>query len=110
MKFRNLNKKAIDLLHSKRNLKIKERRIYLLIKEHNDLCLMLKCFNEFWKRLFVFLFSFYVILIWMIVYVTVVYADLDLFPKLFMYMAMSGCICTFACISFNIFNISSEVI
>ena len=110
MKFRNLNIKSIELLNSKRNLKIKARRIYCLIKEHNNLCLMLNHFNIFWKRLLFLIFSFYVILIWSTVFIPVVYTGLDLIPRSFMYLVMIETIGTFFYISFILFNISSEVI
>ena len=109
MKFHNFNIKALDLLNSKLKLKIKARRIYLLIKEHNDLCFMLNRFNDFWKIFMVFTFSYYIVFIWSLAYPSIAYSNIDLFQKLFMWFSLSGSIVTFFNISFIIFSISSEV-
>ena len=109
MKFHKLNIKANELLNLKQSNKIKTRRIYCLIKEHNKLCLMLNNFNDFWKKLLVFVFSYYVLFIWFSFYVPTIYSDLKLIPRLFMHFNLVGVIVVFSCITFVIFNVSSEV-
>ena len=109
MKFHNLNIKASKLLTSKQNLKIKSRRIYLLIKEHNQLCLILNRCNDFWKIILILIVSFYVLLIWFAVYVPMIYSNLGLIQRLLMHLLLTEVIVIFACITFVISNVSSEV-
>ena len=104
-----MNVKAKSLVDSKVNPKIKARRIYLLIKYHDRLCLMLNGFNHFWKYLLIPILLFYVLLIWFSVYVPIIYLNLDLLPKLFMHFLLVEVIGIVACIVIIIFNVSIEV-
>ena len=110
MKFHNLNVEAKSLLHSKQNNKIKARNVYKLIKQHNEMRLLLNRFNDFWKYLLVSLISFYAFIIWFLLYVHIVYPNLDFLPKLFMYMYLFGIINLFAAVVLIIFNLSIQVI
>ena len=110
LKFHNFNIKAIKLLNSKLKRKIKVRRIYLLIKEHNGICFMLNRFNDFWKTLMVFIFSFYILLIWSMAYPSIVYSNINLFQRIYMWLCLIESIVAFFYISSIIFSISSEVI
>ena len=86
------------------------RKVYLLIKKHNALCLMLERFNDFWKFLLISVLSFYIIFIWFIVYVPIVYSKLEFITDLFMHLLLFEVIGMFACIVIIIFNVSKEVI
>ena len=84
--------------------------VYWLIKQHNELCLMLKRFNDFWKHLLVLVVSVYIIAIWFIVYGSTFYLKMDLIAKLLMCFVMVEVIGIFASIVIIIFSISAEVI
>ena len=109
MRFHNLNINGVELLNSKQNLKIKTRKIYPLIKEHNEICLMLNCFNVFWCKLLIFVYSFYILSIWTHIYVSFVYQNLSLIQKIFMSLLVAEFIGIFTCITIVIFNVSLEV-
>ena len=107
--FHNLNVKAKKLLNSKKNPKIKACKVYLLIKQHNDICLMLKRFNDFWKFHLLNSMSFYVILIWFCVYISIFYSKLDFFGKLFMNCLPAEVVCILAFIVLIIILVSIQV-
>ena len=109
LKFRNLKIKASKLRDSKRKLKIKFRKVFLLVKEHEEICSMLHRFNNFWKVILFFIFSLYIVLIWSMAYPSIVYSNISLFQRLLMWLVLTETIATFAYISFIIFSISSEV-
>lgn len=110
MKFHKLNVKAKNLLNTKQNVEITSRRIYLLIKQHNDLCLMLERFNHFWKHLLVPVVVFYIIFLWFSIYIPVVYSNLTLLIKLFMYLLLFEGTQILACFIIIIITVSLKVI
>ena len=109
MKFHSVNVFAKQILNSQRNIKITSRRVYLLIKRHNDLCFMLERFNDFWKQLLVIVLAFYIFFLWLSVYIPVVYSKIDFIAKLFMYLMLFEVIAIFTSIVMIIFNVSIEV-
>ena len=100
----------MQILNSKRSVNVTSRRVYSLIKQHNELCLMLKRFNDFWKYLLVPLLTFNIIFIWFILYVILVYPKADKLAKLFFWSLFIQMLSIFAGIVIIMFNVSSEVI
>ena len=109
LKFHNLNVLAKSLIDSKQKFKIKTQKTYLLIKHHNDLCLKLDRFNNFWKYFLVSMMSFYILFIWVIMYCAMIHS-LNFLPKIFMRFLLVEIIVIFFSIEFVIFSVSLEVI
>ena len=110
LKFNNLNIKAKSIINSKQKVKTSSKKINWIIKEHNDLCFMLKRFNDFWKYLLIVVLSYYIMFIWFSIYIDMIFKSSDLLTKLFMHFLLVEVIGTFACIVIIIFNVSIEVI
>ena len=102
--------KGIRFVGLKRNPKRDARRVFWLINQHNNLCLMLERFGNFWKILLIFIFSYYVLLIWFAVFVSVIYSHLDTLTRLMMLLVLGEVIGIYLCITIVIFNVSSEVL
>ena len=113
LKFHNLNVKAKHLLNRKSNRKLNRRLNYdafKLIKNHNDICMMLNNFNHFWKYLLTIQVCFYVILTWLFVYVNFFYSNLDFLIKIILSSLMLFFVGFISGIVFVIFSISIKVI
>ena len=123
LKFHHLNVQAKTLLSSNvkrrqtsmsmsnvKYQKIFRRKVYQLIKHHNDNCLLLKCFNDFWKYFLMNVLGFYIAIIWFLMFMHLIYPKLDLFPKLVLHLALLEMIIVFVSLVIMFFNVSIEVI
>ena len=110
MKFHNLSVRAKRLLNSKRNGIMIWRKIDLLIRYHNRMCLMLNRFNHFWKLLLVPFMLFYVVYIWFAAYITIFYPKLNILAKYFMITCLLEFTIIFAFIVIITFSVSIQVI
>ena len=108
--------KIKELLKTKKNVKIRSRNVYLLInnvylliKEHNQICLILKRFNDFRKFYLQFEIFFFTYLFWFLVFEVNIDPNLALFNKIFLNFLLCFLFGIILCLIYFIFIVALEI-